>query len=228
MKSRQSTSEGAYLCALLTIALALAPINAGFAKALDGSTCAETKPAETNGALPHMTEPRLLELFPELSSLLDATAFQVSNEWMGLSRRSPAELEVALALHDDRFEGEASVRFGVEKLDTFRATKRQVVVSRDAVRAFLCAALQAPLEERAYEPYRAHTDDYPDLNFTFQGQRGPLTIMTRSQAHVVQSQLVQTPWAIRYADRTFVVSAPDIDSVLEGLLPLLDFKFREQ
>jgi hypothetical protein len=224
MKSRQSTARRVYLYALFTIILAWSPLNAGAAKALDGFACPEIKPVGADGKASVAIGPRLLELFPEMSGVLDTTAFRVSNKWTGESLLSPAILEVALALDGDRFEGEASLGYGAQGKDSPLATKRKVVVSRDAVRAFLCAALQAPLEEQDYKPYIAHTDDYPDLNFTFQGQRGPITIFTRSQPHVVQSQWVVTPWAIGYADRVFVVSAPDIDSALDRLLPSLDIR----
>jgi hypothetical protein len=220
MKSRQSTSQRVRY-ALFTIILALAPINARAAKALDGFACAETKPVGVDGKASVVNGPRLLELFPDMSALLEATAFRVNNTWMGLSLHSPAKFEVVLALNGDRFEGEASISHGEEGRDTFQASKRNVSVPRDAVRAFLCAVLQVALEERAYEPYIAHTDDYPDLSFTFQGQSGPIAIFTRSQPRVIQSQFVQTPWAITYADRTFVVSAPDIDAALDGLDPSL-------
>jgi hypothetical protein len=219
MKSRRSTFGWAYLCTLFTIMLA--PINARAEKASDRLACAEVKMAEVDGTASVGNGHRLLELFPEISGLLDTTAFRVNNKWMGLSLDSPAVFEVALALNGDHFEGEASVSYGPPGRDGFRATKRNVVVPREAVRAFLCAALQVPLEERAYKPYLAHTDDYPDLNFTFQAQSGPIAIFTRSQPRVVQSQFVQTPWAISYADRTFVVSAPDIDAALDGLAPSL-------
>jgi hypothetical protein len=204
--------------------LAWAPINARAAEASDGFTCAQVKPVGVDGKESVMSGPRLLELFPEMSGVLDVTAFRVSNKWMGLSRLSPAIFEVALVLDGDRFEGEASVRYGGEGRGTFQATKRKVLAPRDAVRAFLCAALQTPVEERDYKPYIAHTDDYPDLEFTFQGQRGPLTIFTRSQPHIVPPQWVQTPWAISYADRVFVVSAPDIDSALDQLTQSLDIR----
>jgi hypothetical protein len=222
MKSRQSAFRRFYLYMLITTALL--PINAGAADALDGSSCSKVNSVEVDGKESVMSGPRLLELFPEMSGMLDVTAFHVSNKWMGLSRLSPAIVEVALVLDGDRFEGEASVRYGGEGRDTFQATKRKVFASRDAVRAFLCAALQAPTEERDYKPYIGHTDDYPDLNFTFQGQRGPVTIFTRSQPHIVPPQWVQTPWAINYADRVFVVSAPDIDSALDRLTQSLDIR----
>jgi hypothetical protein len=224
MKSRQSTSQKAYLHALFTTILALVPINARAANVSDGFACAEAKPIGSDGTVPVVMGPRLLALFPEISSVLDTSAFRVSNKWMGLSPYSPAKFEVALALDGDRFEGEGSLSYGGQGRDSPQVTKRNVAVPRDAVRAFLCAALHAPLEERAYEPYIAHTDDYPDLRFTFQGQGGPMTILTRSQSHTVQSQLVQTPWAINYADRSFVVSAPDIDTALDQLLASLDIR----
>jgi hypothetical protein len=201
--------------------LALAPIDASAAKALDGFACPEIKPAGVGGMASVVSGPRLLELFPEMSDLLEATAFRVNNTWMGLSPNSPSKFEVALALNGDRFEGEASISHGQEGRDTFQASKRNISAPRAAVRAFLCAVLQVPLEERAYQPYIAHTDDYPDLSFTFQGQSGPIVIFTRSQPRIIQSQFVQTPWAISYADRTFVVSAPDIDAALDGLDPSL-------
>jgi hypothetical protein len=222
MKSRQSTFRRVYLYMLFT--MAWSPLNAGAADALDGSFCPKVNPVGVDGKESGASGPRLLELLPEMSGVLDLTAFRVSNKWIGLSRLSPAVLEVALALDADRFEGDASVRYGAEGRDTFQATKRKVAVPRDAVRAFLCAALRAPVEERDYKPYIAHTDDYPDLNFTFQGQRGPITIFTRSQPHVVPPRWVQTPWAIGYADRTFVVGAPDIDSALDQLTQSLDIR----
>jgi hypothetical protein len=221
MKFRRPISEKAHLLAFFTIMLALAPISASAAEALDGFACAKMKSVGVDGKASVMNGPRLLELFPEMSDLLEATAFRVNNTWMGLSPHSPSKFEVALALNGDRFEGEASVSSGMEGRDTFQASKRNISAPRDAVRAFLCAVLQVPLDERAYEPYIAHTDDYPDLNFTFQGQSGPIAIFTRSQPRVIQSQFVQTPWAITYADRTFVVSAPDIDAALDGLDPSL-------
>jgi hypothetical protein len=222
MKSRQSAFRRFYLYLLFT--MAWSPLNAGAADALDGPSCPKVNPVGVDETASVASGPRLLELFPEMSGVLDATAFRVSNKWMGLSPDSPAIFEVALILDGDRFEGEASVHSGGEGRGAVQASKRKVFAPRDAVRAFLCAALQAPTEERDYKPYIAHTDDYPDLNFTFQGQRGPLMIFTRSQPRVVQSQWVQTPWAIGYADRVFVVSAPDIDSALDRLLQSLDIR----
>jgi hypothetical protein len=222
MKSRHSTARRAYLFALFTVVLAWSPLNAGAAKALDGSSCPKVNFVGVDGMESVMSGPRLLELFPEMSGVLDTTAFRVNNSWMGLSPDSPAIFEVALSLEGDRFEGEASVRYGGEGRGASHATQRNVFAPRDAVRAFLCAALQAPIEEREYKPYRAHTDDYPDLNFIFQGQRGPVTIFTRSQYRSVPPRWVQTPWAIGYADRTFVVTAPDIDAALDRLLQSLD------
>jgi hypothetical protein len=221
MESRQPRSEKAYLFALFTIILALAPINARAANALGGIACAEIKSVGADGKASVLNEHRLLDLFPDISGLLEATAFRVNNTWMGLSPQSPAKFEVALALNGDRFEGKASISRGQEGRDAFQAKKRNISLPRDAVWAFLCAVLQVPIEERAYEPYISHTDDYPDLSFTFQGQLGPIAIFTRSQPRVIDSQFVQTPWAISYADRTFVVSAPDIDAALDKLDPSL-------
>ena len=222
MKSRQSAFRRFYLFMLFT--MAWSPLNAGTADALDGPCLPKVKRVGDDGKESVMSGPRLVDLFPEMSGVFDATAFRVSNKWMGLSPLSPAAFEVALTLDGDRFEGEASLRYGGEGRGASQATKRKVFATRDAVRAFLCAALQAPLEERGYKPYIAHTDDYPDLNFTFQGQRGALTIFTRSQPRVVPPRWVQTPWAIGYADRTFVVAAPDIDFALEQLTQSLDIR----
>jgi hypothetical protein len=222
MKSRQSAFRRFYLYMLFSTAWS--PINAGAADALDGSSCPKVNPVGVDETASVASGPRLLDLFPEMSGVLDATAFRVRNKWMGMSLSSPAVFEVALALDGDRFEGEASLRYGAEGRDTFRAETRKVFAPRDAVRAFLCAALQAPTEERDYKPYIAHTDDYPDLNFIFQGERGPVTIFTRSQYRSVPPRWVQTPWAIGYADRTFVVTAPDIDAALEQLTQSLDIE----
>lgn len=224
MKSRHSTARRVYLYALFTVILVWSPLNAGAADALDGSSCPKINPVGADGTASVAIGPPLLELFPEISGVLDVTAFRVSNKWMGLSPLSPAVFEVALALDGDRFEGEASLRYGGEGRGTVQATKRKVFAPRDAVRAFLCAALQSPTEERDYKPHIAHTDDYPDLEFTFQGQSGPLTIFTRSQSRVVPPRWVQTPWAIGYADRTFVVAAPDIDAALDQLTQSLDLR----
>lgn len=225
MKSRRSAAQRTNLCVLVTITLACSLLNAGAVNASNGFACPGAKP-QVDGMTPVANGHKLVELFPELPGALDATTFAVSNKWMGLSLLSPAILEGALALSGDRFEGEASVRFGVEGGDDFHATRRKLAASRDGVQALLCAALNAPLEERAYEAYRAHTDDYPDLAFTFQGQAGPLMVFTRSQPHVIRARWVQTPWAISYAHRIFVVSAPDIDAALDGLLPSLDIRLR--
>jgi hypothetical protein len=221
MENCKPSSEKTHLFAVFSIILTLALINVCAAKASDGFTCAQIKPVGVGGMASVVSRPRLLELFPEMSSLLEATAFRVKNTWMGLSLHSPSKFEVVLALNGDHFEGEAAVSHGQEGRDTFQASKRNISVPRDAVRAFLCAVLQVPLEERAYEPYIERTDNYPDLSFTFQGQSGPIAIFTRSQPRVIQSQFVQTPWAISYVDRTFVVSAPDIDAALDGLDPTL-------
>jgi hypothetical protein len=197
--------------------LALLPMNARAANALDCFVRAEIKSVGVDGKGFVVNEAHLLQLFPNMSDLLEATTFRVNNTWMGLSPHSPAKFEVVLVLNGDRFEGEASISHGKEGEDAFQASKRNISTPCDAVRAFLCAVLHVRLEERAYEPYIAHTDSYPDLSFTFQGQSGPIVIFTRSQPRVIQAQFVQTPWAISYADRTFVVSAPDIDAALDGL-----------
>jgi hypothetical protein len=91
--------------------MAWSPLNAGAADALDSSSCPKVNPVGVDGKESDASGPRLLELLPEMSGVLDETAFRVSNKWMGLSRLSPAVLEVALALDADRFEGEASVRW---------------------------------------------------------------------------------------------------------------------
>ena len=221
VKSRQSAFRRFYLFMLFT--MAWSPLDAAAADALDGP-CAKVIPVGVDRKESVMGGPRLVDLFPETSGVFGATAFRVSNKWMGLSPLSPAVFEVALALDGDRFEGEASLRYGGEGRGASQATKRKVFAPRDAVRVFLCAALQAPLEERDYKPYISHTDDYPDLNFTFQGERGPLTIFTWSQPHVIPTLWRRSPWAIGYADRTFVVDSPDIDSALARLLQSLDIR----
>ena len=100
--------------------------------------------------------------------------------------------------------------------------KRTTAISRDDAQAFLCVALQAPVEEHPYEPYLSHTDDYPALSFTFQDRNGPLKVFTPSQPHVVQSHRVRTPWAIVYHGRTFVMTVADIDLALRRLPRTLD------
>jgi hypothetical protein len=205
---------------LVVVSLAL-PLGVGPAKASDAKVCTQTTPVD-GASVPATAKTRFLDLLPETSDLLDATALQVTNTWIGEPSDPSVTFGSALTLVGDEFKGDGELHNSREGDNGSPPKKRNSAISRDDARAFLCAALQAPVEERAYEPYISHTDDYPALSFKFEGRTGPLKVFTQSQPHVVQSHWVRTPWAIVYHGRTFVVTAADIDLALRRLPRTLD------
>ena len=156
----------------------------------------------------------LPELFPSLADLPEANTVAIELGWQGLSPLSPVEANYLLELRNGQFEGKA--RF---KVATAAAT-RDIVVPHDLVRAFLAAATRVKLVEKEYQPRIAHTDDYPSVAVAVGTRQGELTITTRSQPQKSASGKYwdATPWAIRYSESTFVVTADDLDQHLGPIM----------
>jgi hypothetical protein len=164
--------------------------------------------------------PSLLRLFPELSNLDDAKVLRIVDSWVGLSPKSPAVADYPLALKDTAFVGEAVFSENAKGGRKVTA-RRNIAIPRGVIQTFLRTVLQVPLEEKAYRPRINHTDDYPTLLFEVATKRGQLRITSSSQAMNVKSHWSRAPWAIIYANRTFVVSTTDIDFAIDPLYAYL-------
>jgi hypothetical protein len=176
-------------------------------------------------ALPMVSSARcradtLPQLFPALASLRDATSVVVVVGWGGLSPTSPITAEYMLEVHGDQFEGNG--RFKV----SWATSMRKIAVPREGVQAFLDAAGGVELVEKAYTPRITHTDDFPYVGIRVHAGQELVEIATRSQLRRPEAgqYLDQTPWAITYLGRTFVVTASDLDKALAPLLLELQYE----
>ena len=88
---------------------------------------------------------------------------------------------------------------------------RPPALARDLVRAFLTAASKVALVEAEYRAHIEHTDDYPSLEVEVGTKQGLLRIGTQSQQRPKSDYVDRTPWRVDYRDRTFVVTASDLD-----------------
>jgi hypothetical protein len=71
--------------------------------------------------------------------------------------------------------------------------------------------------EGKYKARFEHTDDYPSLEFGVETKEGQLRIGTRSQLERAASGTGydRAPWYISYRNRSFVVTASDLDRAYE-------------
>jgi hypothetical protein len=178
----------------------------------------------TVAALPRPTT--LAQQFPDLAAVSETKAVAVGIQWVGLSTLSPMIADYLLELHDDQFTGQG--RFQVAQAPS---VTRAIAVPRDVVRAFLIVASKVPMVEGTYTARIEHTDDYPSLEFGVETKQGPLRIGSQSQDNWAKSGTTvdRTPWRISYLNRTFVVTASDLDQAFEALEPYLqDVKILEE
>ena len=163
-------------------------------------------------ALPRPTS--LIRQFPELADLSDAKVVVVGIRWLGLSTLSPMIADYLLDLHEDQFAGQ-----GQFKVDDAPAVSRPITVPGDVMRAFLAVASKVRMVEGEYKPRIDHTDDYPSLEFDVATKQGLLRIGTSSQLKYAESgtYLDRTPWSISYLNRSFVVTASDLDRAYEPI-----------
>ena len=175
-------------------------------------------------AMPRPTS--LIRQFPELADLSDTKIVVVGIQWVGLSDLSPMTADYRLELHDDQFAGQ-----GQFKVADAPAMSRPIAVPRDVMRAFLAVASKVRMVEGEYKPRIDHTDDYPSLEFDVATKQGLLRIGTSSQLQDAESgtYLDRTPWNISYLNRSFVVTASDLDRAYEPFGPYLreDETFKE-
>jgi hypothetical protein len=167
-------------------------------------------------AMPRPTS--LMRQFPELADLSDTKIVVIGIQWFGLSTLSPMTADYRLELHDDQFAGQ-----GQFKVADAPAVRRPIAVPRDVMRAFLAVAGKVRMVEDEYKPRIEHTDDYPSLEFDVATKQGPLRIGTQSQLKDAESgtYLDRTPWSISYLNRSFVVTANDLDRAYEPFAPYL-------
>jgi hypothetical protein len=167
-------------------------------------------------AMPRSTS--LIRQFPELADLSDTKIVVVGIQWFGLSTLSPMNADYLLELHDNQFAGQG--RF---KAADAPAVSRPITVPRDVMRAFLAVASKVRMVEGEYHPRIDHTDDYPSLEFDVATKQGLLRIGTSSQLKDAESgtYLDRTPWSISYSNRSFVVTASDLDRAYEPFGPYL-------
>jgi hypothetical protein len=167
-------------------------------------------------AMPRSTS--LIRQFPELADLSDTKIVAVGTQWFGLSTFSPMNADYLLELHDDQFVGQ-----GHFKVADAPAVSRPITVPRDVMRAFLAVASKVRMVEGEYKPRIDHTDDYPSLEFDVATKQGLLRIGTSSQLKDAESgtYLDRTPWSISYLNRSFVVTASDLDRAYEPFGPYL-------
>jgi hypothetical protein len=161
-------------------------------------------------AMPQSTS--LTPQFPELADLSETKTVVIGIQWLGLSPLSPMIADYLLELHDDQFVGQ-----GQFKVAEAPAVSRPITVPRDVMRAFLAVASKVRMVEGEYEPRIEHTDDYPSLEFDVATKQGLLRIGTRSQLKDAESgtYVDRTPWNISYLNRSFVVTASDLDRAYE-------------
>jgi hypothetical protein len=161
-------------------------------------------------AMPRPTS--LIRQFPGLADLSDTKIVVVGTQWFGLSNLSPMIANYRLELHDDQFSGQ-----GQFKVADAPAVSRPITVPRDVMRAFLAVASKVRMVEGEYKPRIDHTDDYPSLQFDVETKQGLLRIGTHSQLKYAESgtYLDRTPWSISYLNRSFVVTASDLDRAYE-------------
>jgi hypothetical protein len=161
-------------------------------------------------AMPRPTS--LIRQFPGLADLSDTKIVVVGTQWFGLSNLSPMIANYRLELHDDQFSGQ-----GQFKVADAPAVSRPITVPRDVMRAFLAVASKVRMVEGEYKPRIDHTDDYPSLEFDVETKQGLLRIGTHSQLKYAESgtYLDRTPWSISYLNRSFVVTASDLDRAYE-------------
>ena len=154
----------------------------------------------------------LTRQFLELADLSDTKTVVIGIKWFGLSTLSPMIADYLLELHDDQFVGQ-----GQFKVAEAPAVSRPITVPRDVMRAFLAVASKVRMVEGEYKPRIEHTDDYPSLEFDVATKQGLLRIGTRSQLKYAESgtYLDRTPWNISYLNRSFVVTASDLDRAYE-------------
>ena len=167
-------------------------------------------------AMPRSTS--LARQFPELADLSETKTVVIGIQWLGLSTLSPMIADYLLELHDDQFVGQ-----GQFKVAEAPAVSRPITVPRDVMRAFLAVASKVWMVEGEYQPRIEHTDDYPSLEFDVATKQGLLRIGTRSQLKDAESgtYLDRTPWSISYLNRSFVVTASDLDRAYEPFGPYL-------
>ena len=160
----------------------------------------------------------LTRQFPELADLSETKTVAIGIQWFGLSTLSPMIADYLLELHDDQFVGE-----GQFKVAEAPAVGRPTTVPRDVMRAFLAVASKVWMVEGEYKPRIEHTDDYPSLEFDVATKQGLLRIGTSSQLKDAESgtYLDRTPWSISYSNRSFVVTASDLDRAYEPFGPYL-------
>jgi hypothetical protein len=163
-------------------------------------------------AMPRPTS--LIRQFPELADLSDTKIVVVGIRWLGLSTLSPMIADYLLDLHEDQFAGQ-----GQFKVADAPAVSRPITVPGDVMRAFLAVASKVRMVEGVYKPRIDHTDDYPSLEFDVATKQGLLRIGTSSQLKYAESgtYLDRTPWSISYLNRSFVVTASDLDRAYEPI-----------
>jgi hypothetical protein len=154
----------------------------------------------------------LARQFPELADLSETKTVVIGIQWLGLSTLSPMIANYLLELHDDQFAGQ-----GQFKVADAPAVSRPITVPRDVMRAFLAVASKVRMVEGEYKPHIDHTDDYPSLEFDVATKQGLLRVGTSSQLKYAESGTYpdRTPWSISYLNRSFVVTASDLDRAYE-------------
>jgi hypothetical protein len=154
----------------------------------------------------------LARQFPELADLSETKTVVIGIRWLGLSTLSPMIANYLLELHDDQFAGQ-----GQFKVADAPAVSRPITVPRDVMRAFLAVASKVRMVEGEYKPHIDHTDDYPSLEFDVATKQGLLRVGTSSQLKYAESGTHpdRTPWSISYLNRSFVVTASDLDRAYE-------------
>ena len=154
----------------------------------------------------------LARQFPELADLSETKTVVIGIQWLGLSTLSPMIANYLLELHDDQFAGQ-----GQFKVADAPAVSRPITVPRDVIRAFLAVASKVRMVEGEYKPHIDHTDDYPSLEFDVATKQGLLRVGTSSQLKYAESGTYpdRTPWSISYLNRSFVVTANDLDRAYE-------------
>lgn len=178
------------------------------------STITAPKPSPTE-TVPKLSNGILISIFPELTRLSDAKSFRLEDDWDGNIGYAPIIAHYSLTLNGSQLEGTAEFGSDGRSMNPRKATY-PISIPATIAQDFLQILAQLPLQEGKYEPKKIYTDNYPSIKIEVDVNTGDkLTVFTRSQDQN------NVPWAVAYANRTFVVNSDMPLQALKKLEPYL-------
>ncbi len=157
----------------------------------------------------------LIQVFPALANLTDATSFNLRDDWSGFINYVTKYANYNLKRNGNQFEGDADFHISVSQEAT-----RHIVIPLNVAQAFLQTLEQIPLEEGPYTPKINQADTYLiDIAIQILTNAGPLDIFTNSQND--RNATGNAPWGVNFMGRTFVVNSDIPAKALDTLRPYL-------